>query len=272
VTFSEGIMDNKNTRIHPLMAAAAVSVILVSATGIAAITGLLPSSYSNNGSQERAMQLAAGPATSTPSVVTGPGAATSSPASSAGAATATVSPAALVDSNRTTIQTMPAQIAPVEDVAPPKVEEPVPAPKPKAHVAQKPKAASQPAPRSYASQSTQVAQAPICVSCGRIEAVQPVQQAAKPSGLGVAAGAVLGGVLGNQVGNGNGRTLATIAGAVGGGYAGNEVEKRTKTTTTYQVRVRMEDGTVRTFPYQHQPAWSIGDRVRVVDGQLASRA
>jgi outer membrane lipoprotein SlyB len=118
-----------------------------------------------------------------------------------------------------------------------------------------------------------VAQAPsICVSCGRIESVQAVQQQGKGSGLGIAAGAVLGGVLGNQVGNGNGRTLATVAGAVGGGYAGNEVEKRARSSTSYQVRVRMEDGSIRTFPYSAQPSWSIGDRVKVVNGQLTARA
>ncbi|MEB0178404.1 glycine zipper 2TM domain-containing protein, partial [Undibacterium sp. CCC3.4] len=81
----------------------------------------------------------------------------------------------------------------------------------------------------------------------------------KPSGLGVAAGAILGGVLGHQVGNGNGRTLATVAGAVGGGYAGNEVEKRNNTNTVYEVKVRMDDGTVRTFP---QNGWRVGDRVK----------
>jgi len=85
---------------------------------------------------------------------------------------------------------------------------------------------------------------------------------------GTVAGAVIGGLLGNQVGSGNGRTLATIAGAVGGGYAGNEVEKRTRTATTYQVRVRMENGQVRNFPYNNPPNWRQGDRVRVVDGSL----
>jgi outer membrane lipoprotein SlyB len=86
--------------------------------------------------------------------------------------------------------------------------------------------------------------------------------------VGVVGGAVVGGLLGNQVGSGNGRTLATIAGAVGGGYAGNEVEKRTHTTTTYQVRVRMENGQMRNFPYTNPPNWRQGDRVRVVDGSL----
>src|SRR5690606_2693799 len=45
-----------NNRIHPLMAAAAASVIVVSLTGAAAITGLLPTSKS---APEQAMPLAA---------------------------------------------------------------------------------------------------------------------------------------------------------------------------------------------------------------------
>ncbi len=99
-----------------------------------------------------------------------------------------------------------------------------------------------------------------------------VQHQAKPTGIGVVAGAVLGGVLGNQVGGGNGRSLATVAGAVGGGYAGNEIEKRSNTTSSYQVQVRMEDGRVRHFSYSSQPGWHAGDRVRVVNGHLTSRA
>jgi outer membrane lipoprotein SlyB len=113
--------------------------------------------------------------------------------------------------------------------------------------------------------------APLCRVCGTVESVRAIQQHAKPSGVGVVAGAVLGGVLGNQVGNGNGRTLATVAGAVGGGYAGNEVEKRTHTTTSYQVRVRMENGKIRTFPFAAQPGWNAGDHVKVVDGNLRER-
>ena len=84
-------------------------------------------------------------------------------------------------------------------------------------------------------------------------------------------GAVVGGLLGNQIGNGSGRSLATVAGAVGGGFAGNEIEKRTRTNTTYEVRVRMEDGHVRTFPYNNPPNWNTGDQVRVVDGYLRAR-
>ncbi|MBV8624262.1 MAG: glycine zipper 2TM domain-containing protein, partial [Herbaspirillum sp.] len=90
------------------------------------------------------------------------------------------------------------------------------------------------------------------------------------SGVGIAGGAVVGGLLGNQIGGGTGRTLATIAGAVGGGYAGNEVEKNVRTTTTYVVDVRMDNGKSRSFP-QSGANWRVGDQVRVVNGHLESR-
>lgn len=107
-----------------------------------------------------------------------------------------------------------------------------------------------------------------CSNCGRVESINAIQSQAEPSGVGAVSGAVVGGLLGNQIGGGSGKTLATIAGAVGGGYAGNEVEKRTRSATTYQVRVRMEDGNIRNFPYNSQPPWHQGDWVRVVNGYL----
>lgn len=235
-------MENNNTssRIHPLVAGAAISVMLVSLTGVAAITGLIPNSHST--AAPAAAPVAAAPV-----------------AASVGAATAAVSPAALVEPKAET-PTAPAPQAK--------------APADKRNYAPRTAQANEPQPRRAASSApAKVAQAPaICHSCGRVESIQEIQQQAQGSGVGMVAGAVLGGVLGNQVGGGSGRKIATVAGAVGGGYAGNEIEKRTRATTTYNVRVRMEDGEVRTFPYAQQPGWSVGDRVRVVDGQLTSRA
>lgn len=91
------------------------------------------------------------------------------------------------------------------------------------------------------------AAAPVCRSCGRVESVQAVQQAAPATGVGAVAGGVLGAVVGNQIGKGSGRTAATVLGAVGGGYVGHKVEERTRTYTVYQVAVRMEDGSLRHF-------------------------
>ena len=96
--------------------------------------------------------------------------------------------------------------------------------------------------------------ASICKTCGQVESVQAIEQTAPATGVGAVAGGVLGAVVGNQIGKGNGRTAATVLGAVGGGYAGHQIEKRTRTQTTYQVRVRMEDGSSRVFTRAQPPA------------------
>lgn len=93
----------------------------------------------------------------------------------------------------------------------------------------------------------------LCSHCGVVEAVRPVQQKGEGSGVGAVAGGVLGAVVGHQMGGGSGKTAMTVLGALGGGVAGNEVEKRTKATTVYEVQVRMEDGSLRTFTSASSP-------------------
>lgn len=231
--------QNANSRrIHPLVAGAAVSVILVSMVGVAAITGLLPNSNST-------------PAASLPSV------ATLAAEQSTQTNTTEVPPARMSNGHGAD--------APANHTA--------------SHADAKPAAhhaathALKPAYEHGDGYVANAAQVPaICESCGVVESVRAVEhQAEHGSGLGAVAGALLGGVLGNQVGGGDGRKLATVAGAVGGGYAGNSIEKRSNTTTTYEVRVRMENGNTRTFTPSSQPDWRAGDRVRVNDGHLTAR-
>lgn len=125
--------------------------------------------------------------------------------------------------------------------------------------------------RRAADEPARVASAPrICNNCGRIEAVNAIEQKGEGSGLGAVAGGVIGGVLGNQVGGGTGRTVATVVGVGAGALAGNEVEKRVKKTMRYDVVVRLEDGTSRTFSYQTEPAFRTGDKVRIVEGAIVA--
>jgi len=231
----ELMMDtyNKPNRLHPLVAGAAISVMLASLTGVAAMTGLLPNSHSENKAAAEVSQPQA------------------SQSSAMKPAAVAKTPKA-VGSERLALKE--------DDQAP---------------AGRQQQAASLPASQTghaapdYSQDMVRVAQpARACGNCGRVESVHAVQSQADPSGVGVVGGAVVGGLLGNQIGGGSGKTLATIAGAVGGGYAGNEVEKRTRTATSYQVKVRMENGQVRNFPYNNQPPWHQGDRVRVVDGYL----
>ena len=225
--------NKQSGRIHPLVATAAVAVTLVSLVGIAAITGVIPNSHGTNAANN-------GMANSAPLMTT--------------------------DANRQ----LGTNMSPVPS------PNYVPSPAPESNYAPVRQSAPerQPSQRlandNYATRDVQVAQA-VCHSCGRVESVVAHQQAAPTSGVGIGVGAVVGGLLGNQVGGGNGRTLATVAGAVAGGYGGNEVEKRSRTSTSYTVRVRMDDGKYRTFPQSGQDGWRVGDRVRVVNGALTSQ-
>ncbi len=136
--------------------------------------------------------------------------------------------------------------------------------------------ASHAAPKPVHTQRGTVQAAPaqqvasVCSTCGKVESVAAVKQKGEGTGLGVVGGAVVGGLLGHQVGGGSGRNVATVLGAVGGGVAGNEVEKRARSTTLYQVKVRMDDGSLRTLTQGTAPA--VGQKVTVEGSTLRSRA
>ena len=88
------------------------------------------------------------------------------------------------------------------------------------------------------------------------------------SGAGAVIGGIAGGVLGHQIGSGRGNTLATVAGAGAGAYAGHQVEKKRNETTTYAVRIKMDDGKNRTFNFKDETSYKAGDKVKIVDGKL----
>lgn len=111
-----------------------------------------------------------------------------------------------------------------------------------------------------------------CRDCGVVESVRTTQSKGQGTGLGAVAGGVGGALVGSQFGKGSGRTVATVVGAAGGAYAGHEIEKNVRATTAYMVRVRMQDGSVRTVSQPSAPGVAAGDLVRVVDGALVPRS
>jgi outer membrane lipoprotein SlyB len=133
--------------------------------------------------------------------------------------------------------------------------------------AAEPKGVPKPAPKvAAAPAAAKTAQAAVCRDCGVIESVREVTHKGEGTGLGAVAGGVLGAAVGNQMGKGNGRTAMTVLGAVGGGVAGHEVEKRAKSTTVHEVRVRMDDGSLRTIEQAQAPR--TGERVMVEGNKL----
>jgi outer membrane lipoprotein SlyB len=147
-----------------------------------------------------------------------------------------------------------------------------------------PKTEAKPAPRVQRAPQRQVSSAtttaakaapaePVvaaaCSTCGVIEAVTPFEKKGEGTGLGAVAGGVIGGVVGHQVGGGNGRKAMTVLGAVGGGVAGHEIEKRQRATTHYAVKVRMEDGSLRSVTQSTAP--TVGQKVTLDGTQIKAR-
>ena len=254
-------MENIAKTTHPLVLVAAVSVTVASLAAVAHFTGLLPGKTSEPPATVAANAMVPPP----PAVAPLPEAA---------------KPAA----------------EPAPAAAPPAAEAVKPAAKPKHHAA-----SSGPADRiageSRSSSNRRVASGdgndagidviqsrppqvtnqgpvaapaapPVCHECGTVEGVREVEKKGEGTGLGAVAGGVLGGVLGHQVGRGTGKDLATIAGAVGGAFGGHEIEKNVRSEKEYQVTVRFDDGTVRTFTQKSASGWRNGDRVRLDNGGL----
>lgn len=201
-------------RIHPLMAAAAASVVIVSLTGAAAIAGLLPSSRSAPEAQPALTPTAALP------LAAGQGVA---PVAQLQQAALPAQPVVVSAAPGTTTYVQAANVqagtaAPVVVVK----QEPAPVVKQtvvKETVVQKPRVVEhRPAPQPVRYAEPAYRAAPPAPTPA------PVQQG--PNYVGVATGAVIGGLIGNQVGGGNGKKLATLAGVIGGGYVGNEIAKR----------------------------------------------
>jgi len=230
-------------RLHPLVATAAGAVIIASLVATAAVTGMFPKASSNGEptNQTQAAQVVPQSAQQQQPVVDS--AAPANPAAQQPAQTAAAQPAEP--------QRAP---APVQQ----QYAQQQPAPQPQA----------EPAPQ-YAQPQQPVQQAH-CSTCGTVVAISAARQEGHGTGIGAVGGAVAGGVVGNQFGSGNGRTAMTLLGALGGGLAGNSVEKHIRSTTSYSVRVRMENGKTRYFTYHEAPPFQQGQRVRVQNGTLVA--
>ena len=237
---------------HPLLLIAALAVVLFCLVGTAAIMGWIPSSIGGNDNRQltEAERAALASNLSPAGQPLAPGVTSAEMARRAPQGAAM--PAAPYPAQQAAQGYAP---APSQQYAPVRELDPEPRPAPRTTVTPKPVQLAAAEPKW-------------CGNCGNVESVRAIKHRAQGSGLGAAGGAVIGGLLGNQVGGGTGRQLATVAGAVGGAVVGNQVEGNMKATTTYEIRVRLDDGTLRTFNQSSAPQWSSGDRVRIVKGRL----
>jgi len=127
-------------------------------------------------------------------------------------------------------------------------------------------AKARPAERSHSPAKVQVAA--ICHECGVVQSVHEVNTKGAGTGAGAVGGAVVGGVVGHQVGEGDDRKIGAVVGAVAGGLLGNEIEKQVRTTKSFEIAVRFDDGSNRVITEADQTSWRVGDKVKVVNGVI----
>jgi hypothetical protein len=173
------------TRLHPLMAAAAVSVVIVSLAGTAAITGLLPNSHATIAPAQSPLPPAAQLSAVTPAPLQ---------------MVAALPQQQYLDEPAPVIHKAPV----VKHTAP-------------RHVVHHTQVARNDYDRGY--QSNYSSNNNANYNAPAVQQRAPAQ----PNYVGIGVGAVVGGLLGNQVGGGNGKKLATVAGVIGGGMLGNQI-------------------------------------------------
>ena len=228
-------METNTRRLHPLLTAAAVSVTVFSAVGVASLTGLIPHSF---GSQEQAAAPQEQASLQAPAEVA-----------------------------------KPAEPAVAQPVSPKKIHvKRAAAPKPATPVAYN-DYGTPPPPPPYAQAPATPVETPKPVAqpgnLATVQAVREVKDAGESTALGPIAGGIAGAVLGNQVGRGHGsQKVITVLGAAGGAFAGRAIEKQARATTHWEVDVRRDDGTNETVRSDVAPSYQPGQRVKLIDGKL----
>ena len=111
------------------------------------------------------------------------------------------------------------------------------------------------------------------VRMGTIEMLRPVKIEGTKTPIGAGAGAVIGGVAGSGVGGGRGSAVAAVIGAVAGGLLGAATEEGLTRTQGVEITVREDDGNLRAYVQEVDPAqqFRVGDRVRIASVNGASR-
>lgn len=106
-----------------------------------------------------------------------------------------------------------------------------------------------------------------CALCGTIASVKVIEVYEEPvpaSGTIDSRSGETAGTPGGAIAGGAASVLDTLSNAVRGSEADKNVRKR----YAYRVTLRMDDGSFRAISLPSPPAFSVGDKVKVVEGRL----
>jgi len=129
--------------------------------------------------------------------------------------------------------------------------------------------ASSPPPGAAAPQASNYERVSTYNGAGVVESIEVTHKESKGV-AGTIIGGVAGGLAGSAIGGGTGQVLATVAGAGAGAYAGNKIQRNNaEAKQVYNIRVRMDDGSMQTFAQEDNTDFRVGDRVRLDNGRIS---
>lgn len=116
-----------------------------------------------------------------------------------------------------------------------------------------------------------------CYNCGTVTRIEVASAATSnvPNATGAVLGGIVGGVAGHELSKNSSKghqNLATVGGAVAGAVAGNAIQNRTQANNaTYNIYVRMDDGTTQVLTQNGLNGIQEGSQVRVNNGVATLR-
>ncbi|NUS38755.1 MAG: glycine zipper 2TM domain-containing protein [Lysobacter sp.] len=116
-----------------------------------------------------------------------------------------------------------------------------------------------------------------CYNCGTVTRIEIASAGTSsvPNATGAVVGGIVGGVAGHELTKNSSRghqNLATVGGAVAGAVAGNAIQNRAQANNaTYNIYVRMDDGSTRVVTQTGLNGIQEGSLVRVDNGMATLR-
>jgi outer membrane lipoprotein SlyB len=114
------------------------------------------------------------------------------------------------------------------------------------------------------------ASASVCAACGMVTAIRPTALRGEPKWMGTISSGVTGRQPSSATGSGSGYTSPFTGHSATNPLPGQD-DLGARQRTIYEVVVLMDDQTTRKLHYEHRPALSVGDKVRVSGGQVYLR-
>lgn len=103
-----------------------------------------------------------------------------------------------------------------------------------------------------------------CALCGTIESIRTIEV---PDQVSAPVGAA---DFGNpsEAGAASANTAASVLDTLSGVVTGNAAEKNVRKRLVYRITLRMDDGSFRAISLSSPPSFTVGEKVRVVEGRL----